>query len=173
MPLYRDGAFVSDPWTFPSEDSALLADGAIAFSKTQFLAERAALIQRNAPLGLVLQAGENFDGIENDLARFAMIALTFPKFSDGRAYSLAWLLHERFAFKGEIRARGDVLRDQIAFMLRAGFTTLDITHEGTIKALEANAVVGVAVRYQPGVDGKAEITPPGARPWVRVRRTGI
>lgn len=169
MPLYRDGAFVEDEWSFPAQEAAL-GNAAAAVSKERFLAERETLLRRSAPLGLVLQAGEDFAGLEADVPRFAMIALSFPKFGDGRAYSLARLLRERFAFKGEIRARGDVLRDQIAFMLRAGFSALEVTHQPTIEALRDNAIAAVSIHYQPASTDAGETAPAGARPWLRLSR---
>lgn len=166
MPLFRDGAFVEDQWIFAA-DEAPLSDAPTVVSKARFLRERPALLERNAPLGLVLQAGEDFDGIEADLPRFAVIALTLPKFTDGRAYSLAWLLRERHGFKGEIRARGEVLRDQLSFLLRSGFTTLEVTHEPTVKALSEGRVTNVSVAYQPDVQPTVFAARAAARGWLK------
>ena len=170
MPLYRNGQFVSDEWSFAGDDDDILGAGPLVVSKARFLKDRDVLLARNAPLGLVVQAGENFTDIEEDLLHFAMIALTLPKFTDGRAYSLAYLLRDRYDFSGEIRARGDVLRDQVSFLLRSGFDSLEVSNEPTIKALAAGAVKGVSVRYQPAADDTRDISPEGARPWLRLAR---
>lgn len=167
MPLYRDGAFVADDWHWVGEDEALAPVKAVV-SKERFLKERPALLARNAPLGLALQAGEDFEGLEADLPRFELIALTLPKFTDGRAYSLAWLLRDRHGFAGEIRARGDILQDQLGFLRRTGFTAFDITHEPTINALRENRVGNVSIHYQPGLQARNETAPGGARPWLRL-----
>ncbi|OQW51700.1 DUF934 domain-containing protein [Candidatus Raskinella chloraquaticus] len=169
MPLYRNGQFVSDDWSF-ADDNEILGAGPSVVSKARFLQDRDGLLARNAPLGLVLQAGENFTDIEEDLLHFAMIVLTLPKFTDGRAYSLAYLLRDRYDFSGEIRARGDVLRDQVSFLLRAGFDSLEVSNEPTIRALAAGDVKGVSVRYQPAADDTGDTSPEGARPWLRLAR---
>ena len=82
------------------------------------------LAGRNAPLGLHLDAGERIDDIAADLAHFSLIALAFPKFSDGRAFSTARLLREKHGYAGELRAVGNVLSDQIPLMRRVGFDSL-------------------------------------------------
>jgi len=68
-----------------------------------------------------LDANEGPEAIADDLQRFAVIAVNFPKFGDGRGYSLARLLRERYGYKGELRAIGDVLHDFLYFMKQCGF----------------------------------------------------
>ncbi|MEM8120240.1 DUF934 domain-containing protein, partial [Morganella morganii] len=72
-------------------------------------------------LGVWLDADEEPESIAGDLDRFQVIAVNFPAFTDGRGFSSARLLRERYGYKGEIRAIGDVLRDQLFFMRRCGF----------------------------------------------------
>lgn len=150
MALYdvSASAFRDDAWTFPADD-APLPEGKAAVSKARFLA------RREAVAGLALTAGETLDGLEDDLARFQLIALRFPRYADGRPYSLARRLRERHGYAGELRATGDVLRDQVVFLIRAGFDTLDVAHAGTIGALRTNGLVGVDRHYQPGPAGEA------------------
>ena len=83
-----------------------------------------------------------------------MVALDFPVFSDGRAYSSARLLRERYGYEGELRAVGDVLCEQLTFMLRSGLETFEIQ---SVDALdEFNSVISeVRVVYQPTGDGQA------------------
>ncbi len=91
---------------------------------------------------------------EEDLERIALVALDFPVFSDGRAYSSARLLRERYGYKGEVRAIGDVLCEQLTFMLRSGFETFEMQSEDALD--EFNSVVTeVRVVYQPTADGQA------------------
>jgi uncharacterized protein (DUF934 family) len=73
-----------------------------------------------APYGVWLDASEGPEAIAGDLDKFAVIGVNFPKFTDGRSYSTARLLRERYGFQGEIRAIGDVLQDQLYFMKRCG-----------------------------------------------------
>lgn len=89
--------------------------------------------------------------IKCDVHGFSVIILDFPAFKDGRAYSQARLLRERYGYAGEIRARGDVLRDQVFFMARCGFDAFEIERDdadGVRTALDEFSFV-----YQPGADG--------------------
>lgn len=85
-----------------------------------------ALKVRDGGLGVWLESNEEVEEIAEDLAHFQVIALNFPSFTDGRHYSSARLLRERYGYKGEIRAIGDVLRDQLFFMRRCGFDAFAI-----------------------------------------------
>lgn len=148
MALYRNGEFQTDAWTYAIDDQPTPKEGAVVVPKARYLAERDALMQRSGLLGLALRAGEDLSGLENDLARFAIVVLDIPKYSDGRLYSVARLLRERWAFSGELRARGDILRDQIAFLHRVGVDSYDIAHAGTIEALRTGAIAAVRLHYQ-------------------------
>ena len=81
---------------------------------------------RAAPIGVRLKAGQHLEVIAAHGARLALVALEFPKFTDGRAYSYARLLRERYGYKGELCAVGQVLRDQLLFMHRCGFDAYEI-----------------------------------------------
>src|SRR5439155_14573700 len=83
----------------------------------------------------------------------ALIALVFPKFSDGRAFSQARLLRERYGFRGELRATGQVLRDQFLFLLRAGFDAFEVTKDADAAAF-TDAERRYSVFYQPTGDGR-------------------
>ncbi len=164
MALFGRDGFGEDAFVSLAADAPLPADGPVLVGKARWLAERDALAMRNAPLGLVLEAGEDLEGIEGDIGRFALIALRIPRYTDGRAYSKARLLRERFAFEGELRAVGDVLHDQIPFMRRCGFDSFEVTHEPTIRALREGRVRGVAHHYQPAAVAESA---PGPR-WRRI-----
>ena len=86
-----------------------------------WLARRDELLARQRPVGVWLDSHEGPEAIAGDIERFAVIAVNFPKFADGRGYSTARLLRERYGYVGEVRAIGDVLRDQLFFMRRVGF----------------------------------------------------
>ncbi len=87
------------------------------------------------------------------LDRLAAVALVFPSFRDGRAYSQARLLRERHGYRGELRATGQVLRDQFLFMLRAGFDALEVRKESDAEAFALTAR-RYSVFYQPTGDGR-------------------
>ena len=132
--------------------------------RQRWLAERDRLAGRNAPLGLQIEPGESIDDLAADLARFALIALSFPKFADGRAFSTARLLREKHGFAGELRAVGAVLSDQISYMRRVGFDTFAVTHGPTRRALAEGRIPEVTLYYQPAT---AHEPPAGTRPWLR------
>jgi uncharacterized protein (DUF934 family) len=159
--VWRDGAFRRDAWVKAEADGAL-PDGPVILSKKRWLDERERLGHRNAPLGVLIEAGESIDDIAADLPRFALIALSFPKFRDGRAFSTARLLREKHGFAGELRAVGNVLSDLIPFMRRVGFDTFEVTHAPTRRALTEGRIPEVALHYQPGEPPAA-----GSRPWLR------
>ena len=161
--IWRDNAFHRNAWVKAEADAAL-PDGEVILPKRRWLAEREQLGSRNAPLGLHLEAGETVDDIAADLPRFALIALSFPKFSDGRAFSAARLLREKYGYAGELRAVGNVLSDQIPFMRRVGFDAFEVTHAPTRRALIEGRIPEVALHYQPTAAGE---TLAGTRPWLR------
>ncbi len=163
--IYKDGRFQACDWTYLGEDEALPAAGAVFVPLEVWRASADALRGRNAPTGVVVEAGEDIRALATDIAHVAAVAVRFPKFSDGRGYSTARILREELSFTGEIRAIGDVLIDQIALMRRCGFDAFAVTHVPTRASLEGNGVPDVVLHYQP-VESAREI-PAGARPWMR------
>jgi uncharacterized protein (DUF934 family) len=161
--IWHDRAFHRDAWLRVA-DGEDLPDAPAIVSKRRWLAERDALAYRNTPLGLVIDGGESLAEIVADLAHFLLIALAFPKFSDGRAFSTARLLREKFGYAGELRAVGNVLSDQIPLMRRVGFDTFEVTHAPTRRALAEGRISEVTLHYQPASSGEQ---PVGPRPWLR------
>ncbi len=95
--------------------------------------------KRGTPLGIRLHSDQSPELIAADVPQFAVVALEFPKFRDGRAYSYARLLRERYGFKGELRAVGDVLLEQLFFMLRTGFDAFEIRERRSARGLPHGA----------------------------------
>jgi uncharacterized protein (DUF934 family) len=114
-----DGAPASTP--VPPFDGAIPAEGDVIVPLALWRRERAALLARNGRLGLLLDSSEGPEAIVEDLAHFDVIAINFPKVTDGRGYSTARLLRDRYGYQGEIRAVGDVQRDQLLYLSRCGF----------------------------------------------------
>lgn len=167
--LFKDGARADDQWSFPAEGEPLPSDGPVALPKARLIAEWPALAARNAPLGVVLVSGEKLDGLEDILPRLSLVRLVIPRYADGRLYSIARLLRDRHGFTGEIRAAGDVLRDQVPLLARAGVDAFEVAHEGTARAIEEGRIVAVRHHYQPASAVGAEERPAsGARPWLRI-----
>lgn len=164
MPLYKNGSFIPDTWVTISEGEEISPAGHVIAPLVWWQAERQAFAQSHVPLGVRIEPGTAIEEFLDDLSRFALIALVIPKFQDGRPYSMARLLRERHGFKGELRAVGEVLIDQIQPLLRCGFDAFEITDPVTQAALEAGRIPGVTHFYQPGVN---EAPQAGARPWLR------
>lgn len=160
--LWKGAGFVADPWRTVADDEPFPIDGHAIVSLARWRAEQPALAALGVPVGVAVPPSEALDPETDDIARLTIIALVFPKFTDGRAYSLARRLREG-GFAGEIRATGDVLLDQLPLMLRAGFDAFEITNAATASALEAAPLPAVSRVYQAG----AEI---GAREWHSRRR---
>jgi uncharacterized protein (DUF934 family) len=153
MPLLKGGAVVDDPWVAFADDAATPPSGPVIVSHARWLRERDALRARNGDVGVALPNATSAADIVHDLDRLALVTLEFPKFSDGRAYSQARLLRERYAYRGELRATGRVLRDQLLFMVRCGFDAFEIAHDDPVAAWE-QALAQFTVFYQPTGDGR-------------------
>ena len=115
---------VEDPFTYVADDQDL-PQGDVIVSLTRFEAEGDRLLSEGRAVGVRLKSDEEAEVLAYDLPRIAVVALEFPKFRDGRAYTNARILRERHGFKGELRAVGDVLREQAHFMLRCGFDAFE------------------------------------------------
>jgi uncharacterized protein (DUF934 family) len=122
---------VADDWSvlrLDPEDSSgdetaenvVVPEGKIIVPLATWLAQRESLATR-AAIGVWIGADERPEALEGDLDKFAVVAVDFPKFTDGRGYSIAFNLRKRLGYKGELRAIGDVLRDQLFSMHRVGF----------------------------------------------------
>lgn len=152
MPLIREGALVEDPWT-PVADDAALPPGPAVVSLERWQAERETLVARNEPLGIRLKSSEAPEAIAADVGRFDLICLEFPKFQDGRAYSYARKLRQRHGFTGELRAVGNVLRDQFLFMRRCGFDSFEVKDTKAAESWQ-RAMDEISVTYQPAADDR-------------------
>ncbi len=134
-----------------ADEDALPASGGAIVSLERFKAEQAAT---NQPLGIRLEPDQAVEDLAPYIGSAAMIALSFPKFRDGRAYSAAALLRERYGYTGEIRAVGDVLLEQAHYMARVGFDAFEPSDNTT--AEEWTSRIGVFRHvYQAAGDGRA------------------
>ena len=138
MPLIRDGAIVHRDRCFYLADDQEIADrggsGGIIVSLDRWRRDRDALLGVNSELGIRLRADQSPALIVDDLPLLALVALDFPTFKDGRAFTYARLLRERYGYAGEVRAIGNVLRDQFQFMMRCGFDAFEVEKECDAKA---------------------------------------
>jgi uncharacterized protein (DUF934 family) len=153
MALVKNGELFTSSFVDASGAEAVPATGPVIVSLDQWKAQRDNLLKRGTPLGIRLHSDQAPALIAADLEHFAVVALEFPKFRDGRAYSYARLLRERYGFKGELRAVGEVLLEQLFFMLRTGFDVFDIQSADPLKDYRT-ALADFSVWYQPTADGR-------------------
>lgn len=162
--LFKDGAFIADPFRAWAEGDDPATVRYTHIPVKVFLENREAVLANPHPLGLLVAPADKVEDVAADLGRFASIAIAFPAFGDGRGYSSARLIVERYKYQGEVRAVGDVLMDQITLMRRCGITAFVVTHPATRKALETGRLTTVNLFYQPV--GITEV-PVGTRPFLR------
>src|SRR3954451_5082499 len=153
MQLVSDGKISSDLFVHVPDGAELPGDGAMLIPAARFLADTEAILRRAGKVGVIWPNNRDLDDLVPYLDRLAAVALVFPSFRDGRAYSQARLLRERHGFEGELRATGQVLRDQFVFMLRAGFDTFEVKKVSDAEAFAATAK-RYSVFYQPTGDGR-------------------
>ncbi len=148
-PLIRDGRLVADEWSLLPKDGAPAADIALdlaSFGPRQILPIKSYRIHADAlqaqrhRIGIVLDPEDEPEAVVPFLANIALVAIRFPTFTDGRGYSSARILRNRFGYSGELRAVGDVLRDQLYFLHRCGFNAFSLRpDQDHVAALDAFA----------------------------------
>ena len=159
--IIKNRAVVTDDWSvLRLEEGANPAEVDVPFGKiivplAVWLAQKDRLSVRS-PLGVWIASDERPEVLKGELERFAVVAVDFPKFTDGRGYSIAWNLRQRLGWSGELRAIGDVLRDQLFAMQRCGFdafaTRPDRSIDDALKGLSVFSEV-----YSASVDIKAPL----------------
>jgi uncharacterized protein (DUF934 family) len=153
MPLVKGGKITTDPLILVADEADIPGEGAILISAARFLGDAEALSLRAGRTAVIWPNNRDVDNLVPYLGRLAAVALVFPTFRDGRAYSQARLLRERHEFRGELRATGEVLRDQLLFLHRAGFDAFEVTKEKDTAAF-AEALQRYSIFYQPTGDGR-------------------
>ena len=142
--LIKLGAAAVDSWTTldivegETPETASLPAGDVIFPLAVWQARKDEIISCHKRIGLLLQPDERVEDAAADLDYFIVIAVSFPKFVDGRGYSTASLLRQRYNYQGELRAVGDVLHDQLFFMQRVGFDSYALKDgKNAVYAIEA------------------------------------
>jgi uncharacterized protein (DUF934 family) len=152
--IIRDGRVESDPWVVlrpaAGEPEAALPEGPVLVPLARWIAGAEALLAR-PPTGVWLAPADDPAALAPWIDRLRVVAVDFPKFTDGRGYSIAFLLRTRLGYRGELRAIGDVLPDQLAYMKRVGFDAFALRADRKAgHALAALAAFSEA--YQGSVD---------------------
>lgn len=153
MQIIKDKQIVTDTWQHVSADTSAdaLPAGDVIVPLALWRDAKEQLKANSSQFGVRLEGDTDLNEIASDLDNFAVIALEFPAFRDGRGYSLARRLREHYGYKGEIRAVGNVLRDQVEYMSRVGINAFEIDpSQEVIDAL--NAFDTISVKYQASSD---------------------
>ena len=153
MPLVKNGKITTDLFVHVADGAELPGDGDILVSAQRFLEDPDALLERAGKVGVIWPNNRDIAELVPYLGKLATVALVFPTFRDGRAYSQARLLRERYNYRGDLRATGQVLRDQFVFMLRAGFDAFEVKKQADAEAFMQTAK-RYSVFYQPTGDGR-------------------
>ncbi|HKP59538.1 MAG TPA: DUF934 domain-containing protein [Polyangiales bacterium] len=126
MQIIRQRKIVEDSFVHVPDGAELPESGDLILSLERYRELRPQLQKRGGQLGVRLHSDQEAKLIADLVPELAVVAIEFPGFKDGRGYTTARLLRERFGFRGEIRAVGDVLRDQLYYMERCGFTAFEL-----------------------------------------------
>ena len=157
--VIKGNQVIEDNWQRidKAAEDAPLPPGDIIVPYAYWKTHREQLLQRTDGLfGICIYGDDAIEDIKADLQHFRIIALDFPVFRDGRNYSHARLLRERYGYQGELRAVGDVLRDQLFFLRRCGIDAFQIREDKNIEdAIESFADFSQV--YQPAADGAVPV----------------
>lgn len=154
--IIRAGRVVANEWSFVGVDAGEAADasmpaGPVVVPLARWLAARDTLRNHPAPVGVWLKPDDDPLQLADDVATLPVIAVQFPKFTDGRGYSTAYLLRSRLRFAGELLAFGDVGRDQLFLLHRVGFDAFSLAPHRDLDAA-LGGLGDFSVRYQASVD---------------------
>lgn len=170
MPLLKNNVVIADSWTHVGNDEPVSNEADVVVPFARLLKEFDQLSRRAGRLGVVFGNIERAEALGVFLPRLSLVILPFPAFNDGRAYSIARQLRE-YGFRGEIRASGNVLPDQLQFMLQVGFDAFDVGERFPLEAWQF-ASRQMSLAYQRGLfrrSAEAEIWTErhtDAEPWL-------
>lgn len=125
MQIIKDKQIIDDNWSYVSDDEELRA-GNISVSLARWKKDKQQLLHHDGKLGVRLEPSDSIDEIAEDLKEIELIELNFPAFTDGRAFSHAWLLRSRHHYTGEIRATGHYMLDQLFYLSRVGINAFKL-----------------------------------------------
>jgi uncharacterized protein (DUF934 family) len=156
MRVVKDQKIIDDNWQIVA-DEAPVPEGDIIVSLKRFQTEREALLSRpGSKLGVCINGGDKLSDLEGELKHIGLIALDFQKLGDGRCFSHARLLRERYGYRGELRAVGYVIRDLLFFMRRCGIDSFQLREDKDLEDV-LKALSEFTVKYQPAADGAPPI----------------
>lgn len=171
--IIKDKAIVQDDWSFlrlaegETPDTIVVPAGKVAVPLQVWFAQRGTLLprlQQQGDIAVWFASNEQAKQLKEDVALFSLIAIDFPRFADGRGYSIAFNLRTRLNYTGELRAIGDVLRDQLFYMQRVGFNSFATREDKSIHDA-IKSLTDFTESYQTSVDQKLPL-------FRRAERTG-
>ncbi len=167
LTLYnKNGEFIADLWRVWHEGDNPARAANIYIRSNIFFRFRDEFINNPNPIGLLLEPGDELENIIAYVPNFSSVAINFPKFADGRGYSLARLLREKYEYRGELRAIGDILFDQIVYYWRCGFDCLKISDKATKNLLKKGKKDPMTIFMQPAIKGEERVKT-SKRPFLR------
>ena len=149
--IIKNGEAIQDEWQLVSDAEQELPHGDIIVPLTLWQSDKESLLSRSGKLGVWLDSEQGPEEISEDLEHLAIVAINFPAFADGRGYSYARLLRERYAYERDVRAIGDVMQDQLFYMQRCGFSSFALK-EGRDVAAALASFNPIKQTYQAAVD---------------------
>lgn len=166
MRLVKRGEIVEDRFVHVINDAPVPEHGPVIVPAARLIADAEDFSRRDDPTGVIWPNNRKIGELAPYLDRLALVALVFPSFRDGRAYSQARQLRETCGFRGELRATGQILRDQFVFLVRAGFDAFEVSKDADAPIF-TNILRRYSVFYQPTNDGRQTAL------RVRLRGTGF
>ncbi|EJJ26849.1 DUF934 domain-containing protein [Rhizobium sp. CF142] len=148
--IWRETGFIeNDPWVIETDEVKATGDQKPLLTLDELIAK--ADESNDVGLGVVIRPADDVLKLEPYLYRLEIVAVAFPAFNDGRAFSHASLLRQRLGYTNELRAVGDVLIDQVPLMLRVGIDSFAVTNETAIRRLSEKRLPSIPHHYQPAV----------------------
>lgn len=155
MQIVKDGIVAEDRWRHLADEEAPAGE-AITVSLPRWQAEKEALRRSGAQLGVRLRGQDPVEAIAEDLPSLALIVVEFPAMADGRGFSIARILRDRYGYEGEIRARGYFIRDQVYFLGRVGVNAFECAECADLENL-VSALTDFSVNYQAAADDRTPL----------------
>jgi uncharacterized protein (DUF934 family) len=149
--LLKEGQVTENSWTTVADDSTDLPTGDILLPLQRWLDQHSDLSQHSGAVGVWIEGNEEIESVAEQLVSAPVVAIRFPKFVDGRGFSAARLLRERYGYQGEIRAIGEIIRDQLYLLQRCGFNAFELAAEVNL-AEASKSLSDFSDAYQVAVD---------------------
>ncbi|MGB1328128.1 MAG: DUF934 domain-containing protein [Porticoccaceae bacterium] len=149
--VLKDNCVVKDNWTVLAEDAVRLPKGDLLLSYSQWQTFADQIDSHDGDIGVIIEGNSNIEEIIEPLLDLPVIAINFPKFADGRGFSTARLIRERYNYSGEIRAVGGFIRDQLYLLSRCGFNAFKFDDANDLTA-SAKSLQDFSETYQVSAD---------------------